>query len=66
MSILGNLNGNAGGGSFLFPIEEAVESPGCPEERGKRMFLVGGLWGPPYPLGNFPASLYEEEEDPNP
>lgn len=51
---------------MLFPIEEAAENPGCPEERGKRMFLVGGPWGPLYPLGCFPADIYEEEEDPNP
>ncbi len=66
MSILENLNGNTGGGSYLIPIEEVVESPGCPEEKGKRMFLIGGPWGQMYPIGYFPADLYEEEEDPNP
>lgn len=66
MMIYDNMNGNMGSGGVLFPIEEAMEGPGCPEERGKRMFLVGGPWGPLYPLGIFPADLYEEEEDPNP
>ena len=51
---------------MLFPIEEAAEHPGCAEERGKRLFLVGGPWGPLYPMGYFPADLYGEEEDPNP
>ena len=66
MSIFENLNGNTGGGSVLFPIEEAADHPGCAEERGKRLFLVGGPWGPLYPMGYFPADLYGEEEDPNP
>lgn len=66
MSIFENLNGNTGGGSVLFPIEEAAEHPGCAEERGKRLFLVGGPWGPLYPMVYFPADLYGEEEDPNP
>ena len=50
-----------------FAAQQALSNvPGCPEERGKRMFLVGGPWGPLYPLGCFPADIYEEEEDPNP
>lgn len=66
MALFDNMNGNLSGGGMLFPIEEALAAPGCPEERGKRMLLVGGPWGPLYPLGLFPEDDYEEEEDPNP
>ena len=55
-----------GGGSVLFPIEEAVEEPGAHPDKGRRMFLVGGPWGPLYPLGMPFADSYEEDEDPNP
>lgn len=67
MFVTDNMNMNTGGGSVLFPFEEAVDGGGYrPEEHGRRMFLVGGPWGPLYPLGMFSANLYEEEEDPNP
>lgn len=67
MSVMDNMNMNTGGGGFLFPIEEAVEEPGPrPDEQGRRMFLVGGPWGPLYPMGMPFSTGYEEDEDPNP
>ena len=64
--MMDNMNMNTGGGSVLFPIEEAVEEPGAHPDKGRRMFLVGGPWGPLYPLGMPFADSYEEDEDPNP
>ena len=51
-----------GTGGVLFPIESEDSRH---EGKKKRMFLVGGPFGPLYPLGMFPVGD-EEEEDPNP
>jgi hypothetical protein len=37
-----------------------------PEDRERRFMLVGGPWGPMYPMGVFPQWENEEEADPNP
>lgn len=66
MSSMDGWNMNSGGG-VLFPIDAALNGEEClPEEHGKRIFLVGGPWGPLYPLGLFPTDWEAEEEDPNP
>lgn len=65
--MMDNMNMNTGSSGVLFPIDAALNGDTMlPEERGKRMFLVGGPWGPLYPLGVFPPDFPEEEEDPNP
>jgi len=35
-------------------------------EKPKRFLLVGGPWGPMYPLGMMPIEYEEEDADPNP
>ena len=52
-----------GTGGVLIPMDS---EDGRHEGKQKRMFLVGGPFGPVFPLGMFPADGYEEEEDPNP
>lgn len=65
--MMDNMNMNTGGGGILFPVEEAFHGGDYrPEERGKRMYLVGGPWGPLYPLGLFQIDGEEKEKDPNP
>ena len=49
----------------LFPVESEDRRHGGKQ---KRIFLVGGPFGPLYPMGMIPTDVfgYEEEEDPNP
>ena len=50
-----------------YPVEDVFCGEDYrPEERGKRMFLVGGPFGPLDPMGIFPIYGPEEEKDPNP
>ena len=58
-------NMNAGGVplSIESPVDEEIAYEG---KRKKRTFLIGGPWGPMYPLGMIPVDDNEEEEDPNP
>ena len=67
MPVINNMNQNTGGGGVLFPIEETVEESNPRQvNQGRRLFLVGGPWGPLYPMGMPFSEGYEEDEDPNP
>lgn len=49
------------------PILDGEPAEECrPDGKGKRFLLVGGPFGPTFPLGVMPVEYEEEEEDPNP